>query len=521
MDIIKRRIFKKTGMVLAVLCMLSVLEIFAPETVSAGTFDNAYTFYQTYGKEMTFQAGSNNQGEIYYATRAKVDSSSTGINYSTIGWQVRVLNSAGGLVDTVYYKYGGDNMVCVDTRTVDNYKYKLYKVTLANLKSRLSQAGKTVLNNPGCSILFDACTTTKINGEKQGGMTDDGPSWGLVYTTYNGIVNAQDWSDGTKESLKSYYNKTVNGLFYNVTLSKGTGISQVSGAGKYLFGTTVKVQAKAAEGYHFSSWSGSSTSTSASYSFVLYAKDVSLTAKAEENSYKVVFESNGGTGSVSSQSVKYTGNLTLPTSGFLLDGSSLSGWTLDKTVTTAQYAKGQKVAVKDIVQKLQLQNTDAATIRLYATWDHGPTINTDKIYVSLSDAQNGKITEAWLANRAEALDQEDGKIPYGKNEKTVFLMEDYQASDFTTFTEPGSVTKTFLAVDSAGNTTQKMVQVYVVDTQVYPANKITGRLRFISSKYFWDENGELLVEELGGLEEQSIWRLNEEYRKILEALFQR
>lgn len=519
MNNIRKKIFKRTRLVLAVLCVLSLSKIFAPETVKAGVFDNAQTFYQTYGKEMTFQAGTNNQGEIYYATKAKEDKS-TGIKYTTIGWQIRVLNSSGALVDTIYYKYGGSNMVCVDTRTVDNYKYKLYKVTLTNIKSRLSQAGKNALNNPGCSIVFDACTTTKIDGVVQGGMTDDGPSWGEVYTTYNGIVNAQDWTDTTKETLKTYYNKTVKGLFYSVTLSKGTGISQVSGAGKYLFGSTVTIQAKALDGYHFSSWSGSGTSSNATYSFTIYGSDVSFTANAAENTYKIVFNSNGGKGSVSSQTLKYSGILTIPASGVTLEGSSLAGWTTSKSVSTVEYTKGNKIAIKDIVQKLKLQGTNGATITLYATWDYGPIIKIDQVFVSLSDASSGKITEEWLAKKAMAIDQEDGDIPYGRGDASSFFMEDYQATDFTEFRSEGSVTETFLAVDSAGNCTRKRIKVYIVDTQMYPAQKVTGNLRFISSKYFKNENGNLLNQEEGGLEKDSIWRLDEEYRGLLEMLFQ-
>lgn len=506
------------GLVLAVLCMLSLFEVFPSETVMAGVFDNAQTFYQTYGKEMTFQPGVNNQGEIYYATKGK-EGQSTGIRYTTIGWQVRILNSSGALVDTVYYKYGGSNMVCVDSRTVDNYKYKLYRVTLANIKSRLSQAGKAVLNTPGCSIVFDACTTTKIDGVEQGGMTDNGPSWGKVYTTYNGIVNAEKWTAATKETLKTYYNKTVPGLFYTVSLGKGNGISQVSGAGKYLFGSTVTISAKAADGYHFSSWTGSAASTSAKYSFVIYAKDMSFTANALENTYQIVFDGNGGSGSVATKKLGYTGILTAPSGGFYLDGSSLSGWTLDKTVSTAQYGKGQKVPIKELVHKLQLQNSNGASIRLYATWDYGPMIKTDEIYVSLEDAKKGKITEDWLARKAEAIDQEDGEIPYGMHATTSFLMEDYQASDFTTFTSSGSVTETFAAVDSAGNSTRKRIRVYIIDSTMYPVKKVTGRLRFISAKYFQDENGNLISQEAGGLENESIWRLDEEYRGVLEQLF--
>ena len=507
------------GLVLAVLCMLSVLEVFCPETVKAGTYDDAYAFYQTYGNDMAFLPGASNQGEIYYATKAKKDEK-TGIKYTTLGWRVRVFNPAGALVETLYYKLGGAHMSSVNVCTRSGYEYCLYRVTLTNMKERMSSAGLQTLNNPDCSIIFDACTTTKLNGKVQGGMTDEGPSWGKVYTTYNGIVHAQDWSSATKETLKSYYNKSVEGLFYDVTLQKGSGIQKVSGAGRYCFGTTVTVCAEVADGYHFSGWTGGRNSSSDSFSFVLYGSDVNLTANAQENTYQIVFDPWGGQGSIPTKTLKYSETLALPKDGFSMTDSTLSGWKLSNSEETITFLKGQNVPLKELVNQLGLQRVNGATIHLYAGWDYGPLIQTEAIYVSLEDAAAGKITEGWLAERAAAFDEEDGEIPYGQNETTSFFMEDYQTSDFTELQKEGSVMETFLATDSAGNTTRKQIQVHIVDTRVYPAGKFLGRVRFISKQYFIDENGNLVEEEKGGLESDSIWRLDEAYRSLLEELFQ-
>lgn len=506
-------------MVFAVLCLLLMLEIFTPEIAKADVYDNAYTFYQENGSEMAFRAGANNQGEIYYATKAKKDEH-TGIKYTTIGWQVRVFNSSGSLVETLYYQLGGKNMSSIDVQTVSGYEYCLYRVTLSNLKSRLSEAGLNALSNPDCNIIFDACTTTKLKGVVQGGMTDRGPSWGDVYTTYNGIVNAQDWSKTTRETLKSYYNKSVEGLFYDVSVETGTGIARASGAGRYCFGTEVTIGAQAQEGYHFAGWTGDVSSQKDSHKFVLYDKNVTCTATAEENNYTIQFDAAGGEGRIPTQTLPYTGEFVTPTEGFLLEGSALAGWKIETKKGYDSYLKGQQISVRELAKNLGLQNVDGAVITLYATWDHGPIITTEEIFVGLADAQAGKITEEWLSKRAEALDQEDGEIPYGKNDKTSFLLEDYNASDFTVFREEGSMTKTFLAMDSAGNMTEKKILVHIVDNRIYPANHMLGRVRFISKRYFWSADGGLLEEILGGLDENSIWRMNEEYRKLLEELFQ-
>ena len=262
------------------------------DIIQAGTYDDAYSYYQSYGNEMRFLPGSNNEGEIYYATKGKKDTSA-GTRYTTIGWKVRVFNATGAVVDTIYYKLGGSHMTEINARTINGYEYCLYRVTLTNLKSRLSKAGLDALKSSDCNIVFDACISVRQNGQLQGGMTDLGISWGEVHTTYNGIVGAAPWSSATKESLHSYYNKTVDGLFYEVKLQKGKGIRKVSGAGRYCFGTTVSVQAECEDGYHFLNWTGSKENGSWKYSFVLYGTDVSLTANAKE---KLLYKKFGSFG---------------------------------------------------------------------------------------------------------------------------------------------------------------------------------------------------------------------------------
>ena len=493
--------------------------LWKPEIVQAGVYDNAYTYYQTYGDEMRFLPGARNEGEIYYATKGK-KSVSSGIRYTTVGWKVRVFNPQGALVDTVYYKLGGNHMTAVNVCTVAGYEYCLYRITLENLKSRLSLAGLETLSHSDCNIVFDACISIRKNGVVQGGMTDAGPSWGEVYTTYNGIVHAAPWTAATKESLHSYYNKVVEDLFYEVTLRKGTGIRQVSGAGRYCFGTIVNVQAECEEGYHFSNWKGSMDTETQNYSFVLYANDVNLTANATENSYNICFDSGGGTGYIPEQKVSYHAKVLLPTSGISKENAALSAWKITEERYTDVYRPGQEIGLSEIVKSLGLENMDGAEIVFHASWDVGPMIQTKEIFVSLEDALNGKITESWLAQKASAHDLEDGEIPYGKNESTSFIMENFQSSDFAAIREEGSVKKTFLATDSARNTTRKDILIHIVDTKVYPKEDVFGRVRFISSKYFWDKNKNLISEEKGGLSNRSIWRWDENYRNLLEKLFQ-
>lgn len=489
------------------------------DTIQAGAYDDAYSYYRTYGNQMRFLPGAKNEGEIYYATKGKKNETA-GVRYTTIGWKVRVFNRDGALIDTIYYKLGGNHMSEIDVVTRDGYEYCLYRVTLENLKSRLSSAGLETLNRPDSNIVFDACISVKRNGVLQGGMTDAGPNWGEVHTSYNGIVHAEYWTEATKESLNSYYNKNVEGLFYEVTLEKGNGIKKVIGEGSYCFGSMVKVQAECEDGYHFENWTGSFSMMNASTSFVMYGNDVGLVANASENNYKVLFDSNGGDGYIPEKKLAYSAKFSVPEKGIEMKDASLSGWKVKENGYEKMCAVGQEMLLSQLVKNLGLEKTDGAEIIFHACWDEGPMIHTEQIYVSLADVVAGKITEAWLAQKAFAYDLEDGEIPYGKNIDNSFYIENYRELDFTKFQEEGSLRKMFCAVDSAGNKTRREIEIHIIDTSIYPKEKIFGRVRFISKKYFWDENKNLITEEMGGLMEDSIWRLDENYRLLLEKLFQ-
>lgn len=153
-------------------------------------------------------------------------------------------------------------------------------------------------------------------------------------------------------------------------------------------------------------------------------------------------------------------------------------------------------------------------INMYAVWDRGPTIEAYDLYYTLEEAQETTdttgITMAELLSRATAKDEEDGTlpagedVPYADGGKTSFIISDYAVSDFTGFTASGSVTVNYRAIDTAGNITNQMITVHIVDTAGIKEDK--GRVRFISEKY------------IDTLEDDSIWVKDPEYRAKLQSV---
>ena len=68
--------------------------------------------------------------------------------------------------------------------------------------------------------------------------------------------------------------------------------------------------------------------------------------------------------------------------------------------------------------------------------------------------------------------------------------------------------------DRAGNVTEKMIRVHIVDTTAYKVASEYQRARFINEKYI-DLS---LTEEEGGLAENSIWRTPEYYEVLSKTL---
>lgn len=115
---------------------------------------------------------------------------------------------------------------------------------------------------------------------------------------------------------------------FTLTLSKGTGISTVSGGGTKQAGSSVTATASLSTGYNFSKWTdsaGTSKSTSTSYTFTMPTSNYTLTANATAKTMTVTYNANGGTVSPASKSVTYGSTYgTLATPSYT--GRTFNGW---------------------------------------------------------------------------------------------------------------------------------------------------------------------------------------------------
>lgn len=120
------------------------------------------------------------------------------------------------------------------------------------------------------------------NTDTETGTSDASASPSLrTYTGFTAPASQTITVNADGSSIAKYY-YTRNS--YALTLSKGTGIDTVSGAGTYEYGSTVTMTATPLAGYTFQKWDDAGTITNASYTFDMPANALSYTAIATANS---------------------------------------------------------------------------------------------------------------------------------------------------------------------------------------------------------------------------------------------
>lgn len=195
--------------------------------------------------------------------------------------------------------------------------------------------------------------------------------------------------------------------------------------------------------------------------------------------------------------------------------SIFMGWDLEdgKDTFIPQWKAG------DVVRNLVAE--DGGEITLYAVWDDCPWIQAQDLYYTLEQAQSGFITEEEILSHATATDREDGSpilpgtnpAPSDPEVFTSFTIPDYQAEEFTNLQHDFATSENLTVVDHTGNTYVKQIMVHVTDTTPKKLTQmdLTGVTRFINSKYYNKSFEE------GGLEDNSIWKVDQEYKAALES----
>ena len=174
----KRIVIAISGLVLA----LGIGIFCNTQNVYAGTFDNAQTFYDTYGSQIVFK-----DGNFYFATKGKIAAASVNTtHWKCIGYRMLVKTST--QTEYLYFSWIGAHVTETNEVKTKSYIYSLCQISLSSVKSKLKEENESCYSefiNNGGTLLVDSCmiiVKIDIEGNKtdSGSMNVDGVYVGTV-----------------------------------------------------------------------------------------------------------------------------------------------------------------------------------------------------------------------------------------------------------------------------------------------------------------------------------------------------
>lgn len=159
--------------------------------------------------------------------------------------------------------------------------------------------------------------------------------------------------EGTTE-VYYYYERNK----YDLTIVNPEDVLPQDVSGEYYYDSVVTLTAKAKTGYTFNKWSNDNTSNIIN---VTIKDDTTLEALYTANKYTIVFNANGGTGTMDSMEVSYDETVELSPNTFNRNNYKFVEWNTKDDGSGISYA--DKASVNN------LSNEDGDTITLYAIWE--------------------------------------------------------------------------------------------------------------------------------------------------------
>ena len=234
------------------------------------------------------------------------------------------------------------------------------------------------------NIENDNYTLESSDTETKTGTT--GSTTAAAAKTYTGFtakpVTQQTIAPDGSTIVKIYYDRKTATLSFNT--NGGNAITPITGK----FGAAVTKPANPAKtGYTFASWTPLIPT-------VMPAEDAAYTANWTANTYKIVFNANGGDGTMAAQSFTYDTAQNLKANTFTKTGYNFNGWTTENGSTN--YSAEQSL--------INLTAENNAVITLYAKW------KIAKYQVNFSaEGGNGSLSASIDGNPFTG-----GEVEYGK-----------------------------------------------------------------------------------------------------------
>ena len=303
----------------------------------------------------------------------------------------------------LYYKRARYTLTTTAGENIEQVTSKGISTGTSTDKDKFTQS-KTKMETKykyGESITITATPKQEVDGYTytfKNWQTETGASLGEKYdsTKQETIIQMPE----EDVAIEATATKTAN--TYTVTYNANTGTGKMESQ-KYVYGQEQQLTANAytKTGYTFKNWNTKEDGTGTTYensqkvSNLVKENNGELTLYAiwQANEYELVFNSNGGTGTMSNQKVKYDDIQKINKNEFTRQGYTFTGWNLS--------ADGLDTSYEPEEQILNLTTTQGKQITLYAIW-------SVKSYTVEFDANGGngeKTTQTFTYDVEKALKQ--------------------------------------------------------------------------------------------------------------------
>lgn len=182
--------------------------------------------------------------------------------------------------------------------------------------------------------------------------------------TINPITILEGYKDSAAQAYAAKYNRRFVELFYSISYDVNGGKNApVAQTKEKDIALTLSEQKPTRTGYTFLAWCESKTGEDTFYSPGASFEEeghTTLYAIWEANTYKVAFNKNGGTGSMTTKTYTYGKSYALTANSFTRTGYIFNGWNTKADGTGKTYA--DKASVKN------LSAVAGKTVTLYAQW---------------------------------------------------------------------------------------------------------------------------------------------------------
>ena len=235
---------------------------------------------------------------------------------------------------------------------------------------------------------------------------------------------------------------------FSVQVTDGTG------GGIYYEGDAVTITATAKTGYTFKEWTGATADvallankTAASTTFAMPGREVALTATFRANTYTIIYDANGGSGTMTATDCEYDKEQTLAINQFVRVGYRFVGWTV---------AEGGDGTVEDGATVKNLTSEDNGVVKLYAVWEK------EKVADPVVSPASGAVFKTESCTVTITTETEGAEIYYTTNGRTPRVAEANRYKGAFTISD----TATIVAVAVKGDSQSEYVEVTI--TKVIP-----------------------------------------------------